>query len=162
MYFDVVAAQEAQNKREEQAQKEEEKKQQVQRAAFKRLGLHSGQSQAQVKGILTALGFRNHTRWSSDRPIWDCGTDGWKDGYLTTGCLASREGKDRILAVFEIARRVRDPDTGVVHEIKTDTLFMIQYGLGPTNVETEIPMLTLGGGDEKASVAQRRLVYAKF
>lgn len=162
MYFDVVAAQEAQKQREEQAEKEQERKQEIQLAAFKKLGLHSGQSQAQVKNILAALGFRNHTNWTSDQRIWACGTDGWKDGYFYTGCLASREGKDRILAVFEIARRVRDSDTGAIHEVKTGRLFMVKYGLGPTDAETEIPMLIVGGADDKATVAQHRLIYAKF
>ncbi len=101
--------------------------------AFQSLGLHSGQSQAKVKSILRTHGFINDTHDA----VWTCGigatlgfllTDGWQpSGHYVTGCYSKRDGKDQVLAIFELARRHRDPDTGFIHEVRTDHLSIVRY-----------------------------------
>ena len=78
---------------------------QKRRAAFVKLGLHSGQPQSQVKLLLQQQGFAP----------WRCGTD-----WSGTQCVAARQrrdsGQDEITVIFRSVTR-RDEDTGVAHVV---------------------------------------------
>jgi hypothetical protein len=96
------------------------------------LGLHSGQSQSQVKAILAAHGF--HSRVVPDQlqgkvtkiGPWNCASDGWKNGKWTTGCV-SQKGTVEVSLIFELGRLYRNADTAQLQQVRTDNLIFAQF-----------------------------------
>jgi hypothetical protein len=100
--------------------------------AFIALGIHSGQSQAQVKSILSANGFGPLAQVPGNYGPWNCSTEGWKEGMFQTGCM-SRSRQSQVVLMFMMARRYRDPDSASIYEVREDKLFMVQFGYGTYN-----------------------------
>jgi TonB family protein len=101
----------AKERKQEDAKEEAETKaaDQKVRAAFLTLGLHSGQSQAQVKQILLQQGF---SPWQCDSSVMQCVAP-WRCGTDNAGTIqcASTRGKTMLLLFFSPTGS-RDQDTG--------------------------------------------------
>jgi hypothetical protein len=95
-------------------------------SAVRSLGFHSGMSQPQVKAILMAHGYTNPDYLAPARP-WVCASNGWKNGRLTTACVAQK-GAIHLAVEFEFGIAHLDPDTGEAVVRSMDRLFYAQFG----------------------------------
>lgn len=90
------------------------------------LGLHSEQSQAQVKTILAAHGYRRLQDEPGQYGPWNCSSGGWKGGQWTTSCI-SQKGDVTLRLYFELGRMHRDADTGALQQVRTDRLLFANF-----------------------------------
>jgi len=97
-------------------------------AIWKRLGpsLHKGDSQSHVKAALIANGFTSPVN-SGD--VWYCSDPILQqDGYnWINGCVSRDKAGRSFKALFIIAQRHRDPDTGVIWNQRVDKLISFHY-----------------------------------
>jgi TPR repeat protein len=87
------------------------------------LGLHAGQPQAQVKAILAAHGYSGFT---GSGP-WTCVPNGVVNGEDTVGCASRSDQVAKLIVVFGMAKRYRNPDTTELYGVRTDRLLVAYF-----------------------------------
>jgi hypothetical protein len=99
---------------------------------FKALGLRKGQSQAEVKSILLAHGFKsvispeNARRLGEPPAPWHC--EGRSaDDNIEALCASKDQDSNDLIVTFIMFRRYRDPDTGRAHQVRIDRLIDVFY-----------------------------------